>query len=67
MDYFCKQCGAVVNQTESGLVRTCEHVGTIIVGMSATCYGEGGAASSGCSVDRVKAVFLRLCRKVFGG
>lgn len=66
MGYHCKECKAPVNQTDTGLVRTCEHTGTIIVGMSATCYGEGDATGD-TGIGGLKALFFRIWAKVFGG
>lgn len=61
MGYHCKECKALVNQTDAGLVRTCSHTGTIIVGMSATCYGEGGA-----SIQPKESALARLARAILG-
>jgi hypothetical protein len=65
--YYCKECGSGVRITPEGPVRSCNHTGAIIASCEAVCYGEGGAAGSVTGVARLKAEFLRLWCKLFGG
>lgn len=40
--YLCKQCGAPAEANKDGIIRSCEHTGTVLLDMSVTCHGEGG-------------------------
>jgi hypothetical protein len=40
--YICKECRAPATADASGIHRTCEHTGTVLLDMTVTCYGEGG-------------------------
>ena len=44
--YACKECSApAAVDTDGTITRSCAHTGTIIAGMKATAYGEGGASA----------------------
>lgn len=57
--YACKACGAPAAVDADGTIaRSCAHAGTIIAGMKATAYGEGGASAG----VRLTAPVMRLLR-----
>jgi hypothetical protein len=40
--YVCKECGAEVTWGDRGMVRSCEHTGTVILEMAVVTSGVGG-------------------------
>lgn len=44
--YSCKACNAPATLVDGAIVRTCEHTGTVIAGMSAHVTANGGVAES---------------------
>jgi len=57
--YSCKECGSPASIEKTGLIRTCEHTGTVIATMSATVYGEGHACEDS-GVQRAFAAFHQV-------
>lgn len=41
-DYVCKECGKEAVVQDGKIIRSCNHVTTIIAKMSGTAYGVGG-------------------------
>jgi len=58
--YFCKECGAPAEVNSHGIIRTCEHTGTITLGMVVTCYGEGHVDTKPSRLSRMVEIICSI-------
>lgn len=60
--YICKECRAPADVDESGIHRTCEHTGTVLLDMSVTCYGEGGMADKPSRLRQIVDLIIAMVK-----
>lgn len=62
--YVCKECGAPADVDETGIRRTCEHTGTVLLDMAVTCYGEGGASDRPSRLRALVDAIIGIVKRV---
>lgn len=61
--YICKECQAPATVDTNGAIwRTCSHTGTILLDMTVTCTGEGGASETPSRLSRIVALVIAIVK-----
>lgn len=58
--YLCKECGSTAQVDETGIHRSCNHTGTVLLDMSVTCRGKGGVEDKSRLRNVVDAIIALL-------
>jgi len=62
--YVCKECRAPAEVSETGISRSCEHTGTVLLDMTVTCYGEGGASDKPSRLRLLVDAIIGIVKRV---